>query len=173
MFFIPLVLLILLVCCLYIFFAYNIFALKSGAPYVPTSSANIRRMLSLADLQPGEKIIDIGSGDGRIVFAAARRQAICLGIEINPLLVWWSRCISYIQKHHKLITITQQNFWQVDMSEADVIIAYCIGSKMPVLQQKLAKEAKAGARIISSRFQFPDWQYSKKDGTVYLYIVPS
>jgi cyclopropane fatty-acyl-phospholipid synthase-like methyltransferase len=62
-----------------------------GAHYMPTTNEIVIQMLTMAELKPGDKLVDIGSGDGRILIAAAQQGIESVGYEINPLLVLWSR----------------------------------------------------------------------------------
>ncbi|MBI4992847.1 MAG: hypothetical protein HZC26_01770 [Candidatus Magasanikbacteria bacterium] len=71
--------------------AYMVYATVSGAPFVPTRSRNVVKMIELANLTDAEKVIDLGSGEGRIVFAVASHCEQSVGVEINPFLYWISR----------------------------------------------------------------------------------
>ena len=70
-----------------IYMAYSMF---SGAPFVPTKMEKVKKMIEVSGLKEGEKMIDLGSGDGRIVCEAAKTGAKCVGVEISPFLYWWS-----------------------------------------------------------------------------------
>lgn len=153
-----------------VYLGYTIYAMLSGAPFVPTKPDIVERMLTLAELKAGERLMDIGSGDGRIVFAAAVRGAYCVGIEINPLLYWKSRWTQYRQKI-KNVEFRRENLWDIDLSDVDVLTLFFIHHKMEKMKQKILREMKPGSRVVSQGFYFPDWQYAKKDGKVYLYFV--
>ncbi len=142
----------------------------SGAPFVPTTKKNIERMIALAAIHPGEICMDLGSGGGGIVFAAANAGAESIGIEINPFLYWWSSARAKFGRYTRVFFF-RKNLWTVDVSHVDVLTIFFISNKMPRLQEKLRKEMKPGARVVSHVFTFPDWPYEKKDGTVYIYRV--
>src|SRR3989338_878500 len=65
--------------------------LLRGAPYLPTHRESVAKMIELAQVRPADKMVDLGSGDGRIVIAFAKQGIEAHGYEVNPLLVWWSR----------------------------------------------------------------------------------
>ena len=142
----------------------------SGAPYVPTRNSRIKIMLEFADLKPEDHVLDVGSGDGRVVMAAAQSGAQCLGIEINPILFWRSLVKLWMQKKQN-VSFERKDFWKTDLSGYDVMLVYCIHFKMEKLKKKIKTEMKPGSRVISHGFTFPDWKYVKVRDNVYLYIV--
>ena len=154
----------------FIFFAYTIYAMVKGAPFVPMAQKNVKKVLAMAALRPDETLMDLGSGDGRIVLAAAKTGARCIGIEINPLLYYFSKLRIGLKKA-KNVTVVRQDLWQTELSDVDVLTIFFIAPKMGKLQAKIQKEMKAGARVVSYGFRFPDWQFQEKDDKVYLYIV--
>lgn len=139
-----------------------------GAPFLPTQKHALEKMIALAEIKPGEKLADLGSGDGRIVIAAAIAGAEAHGYEINPLLVWWSR---YNIKQAGLSArafIHQKNFWRVDFSEYNIVMLFGITGIMKGLEKKLKTELKPGSRVVSNIFVFPNWEGEKSGGvTVY------
>ena len=142
----------------------------TAAPFVPMSKKNVERMIRMAEIKKGETMIDFGSGDGRVVFAAAKTGATCTGIEINPILFWWSR-IKQLARRSQDIRFYRKNLWDTDLSSADVLTIFFIAPKMEKLQKKILQEMKPGTRVISYGFRFPSWQYEKKDDRMYLYRV--
>lgn len=144
---------------------------SQGALYVPTHQAKVEKMAELATARPGMKTLDLGSGDGRIVIAMARAGALAVGYEVNPILYFWSR-----HKIKKLglearAKIYFKNFWRADFSQFDVITVFGINYIMGRLEQKLAREAKSGTRVISYAFSFPTWKYSQKIGAILIYDI--
>jgi tRNA A58 N-methylase Trm61 len=149
--------------------------IKYGAPFFPLDSKVIGRIMNLADLKKGEIFYDLGSGDGRLVIAAALRGAKAYGIEIDRFRAWYSRLrISLLGLKDKA-TIIQKNFFEVDLSEADVITSYLLQKTNDRLIPKLNKEVKKGARVLGIAFSFSGWQPTKIDkrgtkyGPIYLY----
>jgi len=153
-----------------IFYLYGIYAMIKGAPFVPTNKKRVERVIELAKLKTGDKLIDLGSGDGRIVFAAAKEGANAIGIEINPVLFYYSLWKTKLRKI-KNVEFVRKNMWTIDLSDVDVLTLYCISDKMEKLKKKIKAEMRPGSKVISCAFTFPDWQYSKKCGKIYLYEV--
>ena len=105
---------------LFIYFCYTVAAIFRGAAPIPTRSSNVRRILALSNVQPGELLVDLGSGDGRILRAAAARGARCLGFEINPFLCWYSRLRAWFGGSGAIV-VEKCDFWRSDLSKADVV----------------------------------------------------
>lgn len=141
-----------------------------GAPFLPTHKKTVQQMMQLARIQPHEKVADLGSGDGRLLIAAAELGAFAEGFEINPTLVWWSRRKTRNMCHGSRIKVTLGSFWGKDLSGFDVITVFGIGNIMDDLEKKLLKELKPGARVVSNIFEFPHWQPKEKLGTARLYV---
>src|SRR3989338_1614774 len=140
-----------------------------GAPYVPTGKEMVERMVSLGNGGPGIVLADLGSGDERIIIAATKIGAEAHAFEINPLLVWRSR-----QKIRKLglsdrAFVHFKSFWKADFGQFDVITLFGITKIMPGLEKKMNDELRDGAKVVSYVFKFPNWQYSTKDSSVYVY----
>jgi len=110
-------------------------------------------MLDLAELKPGERLIDLGSGDGRIVLEAHRRGAIAAGYEIDPSLAAYSRAEG--------AEILEHDLFDADVLGADVVTVYLSPFANEVLQPKLERELKPGARVVAMDFEFPGWRYEK------------
>lgn len=142
-----------------------------GGPYAPIGEHRTEVLLSLLNLKPGEKAVDIGSGDGRIVIALAKAGAEAHGYEINPLLVWIAR------RNVKKAGLTGKAFihwadmWQKNFSEFDVITLYITGFALRSLEKKLQKEGKKGLRVATNHFTFPTWKPAKRKEDAYLYIL--
>jgi cyclopropane fatty-acyl-phospholipid synthase-like methyltransferase len=128
-------------------------------------------MFDLANLQSGEHLMDLGSGDGRIVLLAAKRGVRATGIEVNPILIAISRLKAKILKRNTA-EFHRMNLWKADLSTVDVLTLFFIQPFMPELLKKIVKEMNTGSRIVSHMFTFHDWQPTKKHGTISLYIVP-
>lgn len=140
-----------------------------GAPFIPTNKKKIGAILDLAEIGSGQKALDLGSGDGRLVMALAKAGIETHGYEINPFLVWWSR---YKVKRAGLTGkafIIRQDFFQADLSNFDLIVFFGAGHIMDKLEAKLKNELPTGARVISNGFIFNNWTHSKKIGQLYLY----
>ena len=88
------------------------FVVFFGPPYVPTLRRNLKSALDLLDLKPGETMLDLGSGDGRVLLAAAKRGANVVGVELSPLLV----AVSWLRtrRYHKQVPIIWGNYFTVE-----------------------------------------------------------
>lgn len=139
------------------------------APFSRSNRRKIKIMFELAAVKPGEVVIDLGSGDGTLVFEAARRGARAIGIEINPLLVWISRWRAQRQNVRDKVTIVRGDVQNYPLHDADVIFLYLMPRGMSELRSKFVSEAKKGSRIVSNSFLIPDMMPLKEVGGVYLY----
>ncbi len=141
--------------------------IKNGAPYLWSNSEVEDRIVSFSGVKRNEKVIDIGSGDGRIVKAFARFGCRSYGIELNPLLVWFTR---WKLRPYSTSVIYNADLWSHDYSPYDIVYVYGMPHLMQRLQTKLRKELKPGAKVITNAFKFPDWQEAQNDGRLSLYI---
>ena len=140
-----------------------------GAPFVPTNHSAVARMVALSAVRPGQRAADIGSGDGRIVIAMARAGAVAHGYEINPFLVWWSKYKIYKAGLSGRAFVHWGSFWKKNFAEFDVITVFGIKKIMRELGEKMRRELRPGARVVSYVFLFPDWQYEQKESAVMVY----
>jgi cyclopropane fatty-acyl-phospholipid synthase-like methyltransferase len=141
-----------------------------GAPYLPTAKEKVEKMLDLLDLKPGQILIDLGSGDGRILIAAASRGLKAYGYEINPILVLLTR-----QKIKKLglknqANIFWKNFWKINLASADAITVFGASAIMDKLEKKFFQELKSGAKVCSYAFHLPHWNLEKKEEGIFIYL---
>lgn len=143
--------------------------LYRGPFFVPTRRKDVSRIIALLGVQPGERIVDLGSGDGRLLIAIAQAGAEAHGFEHNPFLVWRSRRNAKRLGLEDKIFVHQNNFWTVDVSRFDAVTVYGIPYIMQRLEKKLRTELKSGARVVSYSFPFPHWEPVKKEKRVYLY----
>ncbi len=146
-----------------------------GAPWVPAPNEKILKMLEMLEIKPGEKVYDLGSGDGRILIIAAQRfRAEGVGIEIDPLRVWYSRFLIRIKGLFPKIKIIRQNLLDADLSGADVVILFLLPKILGKLKIKLTSELKPGARIACYRYplDLPEIAQDEKE-KIFLYQIPS
>jgi hypothetical protein len=124
-----------------------------GAPYLPIMKRDSELVLKLAELKQGNTLIDLGSGDGRLLKAAARQGIICIGYEINPILYVISLIVTWPER--KLITIYMADYWSVKLPDADVIYVFLLQKYMSRLSRKLHSEAQPDTLLISYIFKIP------------------
>jgi predicted RNA methylase len=128
---------------------------KLGAPYLPTPLRKVRKMLTLANVQPGELVYDLGCGDGRFLIVAARRfKAKAIGIEINIIRYLWCQFLITVLFLRKRVKIKYGNLFNHDLSEADVVVCYLLQSTNDRLEDKLINELSQSARVVSNTFTF-------------------
>ena len=152
-------------------------SLKKGVPcaiFVPTPSKIITCMLELAGLKPRETLYDLGCGDGRVILMAAQNYgANAIGVEVNPILVGYARLKIRRKKLESRAKVIQSNFFKVDLRKADVITLYLSQYANDRLEEKLEKELKPGARVVSYIFKMSGWKTSVENPkNVFLYIIP-
>lgn len=150
-----------------VFFVF--FPLGRGAIYDPSSREETRLMAELAEVNPGDKAADLGSGDGRVVIALALQGAEAHGYEINPFLIARSR--RNIREHglQGRAFIHWGSFWRSNLSRYSVITVFQVGFVMARLELKLKKELSPGSRIISHYWRFPGLKPERVKGNVYRY----
>jgi 16S rRNA A1518/A1519 N6-dimethyltransferase RsmA/KsgA/DIM1 with predicted DNA glycosylase/AP lyase activity len=139
-----------------------------GAPFLPTLNNQIEDIFELIDLKPGDLLLELGSGDGRILRAAAKRGIKTIGYEINPLLVLYSQFLSW--PHRKLITIHWKNFWNISVASADGIYIFLLDPYMNKLDKKIMSEITKPIKVVSFTFAFPNRQPIKRINGLRLYL---
>lgn len=146
-------------------------------PYVPTPPEVVEGMLDLAELKPGEHLIDLGSGDGRIPIAAARRGATALGVEIDPRLVTRARTLARRAGQDARARFERADLFTVSLREADVVTLYLLPDVNERLKPKLLAELRPGARVVSHAFDMGDWVpdavRSIADKNVFFWTIPA
>lgn len=140
----------------------------SDAPYIPTKMDQMRKILRLAGVKKGKKFYELGSGDGRVVFAAAKLGADSFGIEQSFLRVIYSR-IKTRQKNIKKAHFYHGNIFARSYKDADIIYIYLLHKGVNKLEEKLKKELGKGAIVITQTYHFPNWKPYEKAGEFWLY----
>ena len=133
----------------------------AGAPYVPTPYAIADRMLTLANVGPDDYLIDLGSGDGRLVIAAVEKYKArgAAGIEIDPDLVKQSTETAKKAGVADRVTFTAGDLFAADISRATVVTLYLLPRMLSDVAEKLRKELKPGTRVISHDYSLPGWKH--------------
>ncbi len=132
------------------------------APYYPTPETIVDKMLQLGELKAGEKVFDLGSGDGRIVIMAARKfHADATGIELDHDL--WKLSSDKIRSLglEKTARIINGDLLKQDYSSADLVTIYLLPVFIDKVQPLLDRQLRKGARVISHDFEFKDWTPEK------------
>lgn len=148
-----------------------------GAPFETLEPHVVTQIIELLEIKPGEVFFDLGSGDGRLVIVAAMVGAKAYGVEIDKFRFWYSKLWLKFLRLGGKAEILHKNIFEVDLSHADIVIAYLLPETHRRLLPKLKKELKKGARVVGVAFKFPGWKAAKvirpgtKYGPVYLYKV--
>ncbi|XP_037655163.1 ATP synthase subunit C lysine N-methyltransferase isoform X2 [Choloepus didactylus] len=129
---------------------------KICLPFVPATPKQIENVLTMLHCRRGS-VVDIGSGDGRIVIAAAKEGFMAVGYELNPWLVWYSRYRAWREGVHNSAKFYISDLWKVTFSQYTNIVIFGVPQMMPLLERKLELELVQDARVIACRFPFPHW----------------
>jgi hypothetical protein len=146
-----------------------------GLPLVPTKPERIRKALKLVNLRPNQILYDLGAGDGRVLFIAAREfGSKAVGIEIGPvqcMLIWLRIKVSGLENQ---IQVRWADFYKADLSQADVIYVYATSEEVVKLAPHLEKQLKNGTRVLSISADFPEWEPTAFDNRdlIFVYEMP-
>jgi hypothetical protein len=157
-------------------------------PYVQTPTNVVDAMLEIAGVGPQDYVIDLGSGDGRIVIAAAKRyQAHGLGIDLDNWLIAESRVNAAREGVSGMVEFLHQDLFLADFRAATVLTMYLLPEVNLELRPRILFELKPGTRVVSHDWDMGDWEPDrrlvveapektiglKRESTVYLWIVPA
>lgn len=138
-----------------------------GAPYVPILRRDAKKLLELAKLKPGQTLIDLGSGDGRLLRAAAKQGVTGIGYEINPYLVIISRLVCW--RYRRQVTIHTADIWRTKLPRADIIYVFLLDRHMEHLHQKLLADISAPTIVVTYIFQIPGQQPIRQTHNTFVY----
>ncbi len=162
---------------------------RTGGPYVPTPQVVVDQMLRFGGIGEKDYVIDLGSGDGVIVLTAARQlKASGMGIEIDPELVQRSNDSAKKMGIAERASFQAQDVFKADLSRATVVTLYLVPSMMMNLRDKIYRELRPGARVVSHDYHFGDWEADNRitfdvpekepingvpSATLYLWTIPA
>lgn len=163
---------------------------ESAGPYVPTPWAIVDEILKLGGVGPNDFVVDLGSGDGRLVLTAVTRFKAKggFGVDIEPQLVADANDRARKAGVADRVKFHVRDLFRTNVSDASVVTLYLLPTSVPKLEAKLLAELAPGARVVSHDYPFPDWphdRYVKMDvpekveisgttrTTLYLYTVPA
>ena len=146
-------------------------------PFVPTPEGAVTAMLKLAGVQKDDVVYDLGSGDGRIVIAAARRHgARGVGIDIDPARIADGERNAQGAGVASRVRFVNQDLFDADIREATVVTLYLLPRLNQRLRPKLLAELKPGTRVVSYGFDMGDWAPERVvevgSSAVYLWTIP-
>ncbi|MDQ5971894.1 MAG: hypothetical protein QG553_53 [Patescibacteria group bacterium] len=152
-----------------IFFIFA-FVILFGAPYLPTMKKQSEEALDMLALKPGQTMLELGCGDGRVAKAAARRGLKVVGYELNPILA----LIAWLQtlKYRGQVKIVWGNYWRQDWPDCDGIFVFLLDKYMKKLDKKIVQKKQQQAkpiRLLSYTFLVPGRKTSAQKGALFLY----
>jgi len=140
-----------------------------GSMWVPTSQKTVQQMLTLANLQPGQTLVDLGAGDGRVVILAARTfGATAVGVEIDPLRCLLANLLILGLGLRGQATVYYGNVFKFDMPQPDVVFIYLTRESNRRLKPRLAR-LRPGTKIVS-RFAIPGWNALAVSDTAMIFL---
>lgn len=146
--------------------------MTTGWPFwAATSDERIERAFDLAALQPGEHLVDLGCGDGRVLLrGAVLRGANVTGVELDAELA--ARARALLAEHDAVGAVIEADFADVRLDDADVVFAYLSPSTLQRLRPRLAATLKPGTRVVTTGYAVPGWEPVEAGGRCFLYRVP-
>jgi SAM-dependent methyltransferase len=157
---------------------YCIYGDIKGAPYVPTTALMVDEILRHAKLEKGQRFLELGSGDGRVVRRACGRYGVVgCGVDIHALLIIYSRLLARLQGQRN-VRFLVQDFFVTDLRQADVLFLFLLPKTLKSLREKIVTECKKGTLIISHGFKIEglekmlESKIDRKLFPTYYYRVP-
>lgn len=144
------------------------FVVLFGAPYVPTLKKQQETALDLLDLKPGQVMLELGCGDGKVLVAAARRGLKAVGYELNPILAItaWLRTRQFGGQ----VRVVWGNYWRKQWPPTDGIFVFLLDKYMQKLDTNIIQKYPGKKiKLVSFAFQIPDKKPAKSQNGLYLY----
>jgi len=140
-----------------------------GAPYLPTLTTRVSDAIELLDLKPGQTMLELGCGDGRLLRASAKKGIYSIGYELNPVLVIYAKLASL--KYRKLVSIRWANYWTIDWPAADGMYVFLLNPYMSKLHKKVVQYSKQRKlRLVSFAFKIQEAEIKDEKDSMFLYI---
>ena len=138
---------------------------RLGVPFIPATHNQLACVLRHLKKESGKaypSMVDLGSGDGRVVIAAAQRGVQSVGYELNFWLVLYSRARAFWRGVGHLTAFKRQDMWKADLSNFDNVVVFGVEEIMNLMEKKIVSEVSSGTRVIVSRFKFPTLEHYKQ-----------
>lgn len=141
-----------------------------GPPYLPTLSPQVKTALDMLGLKPGQTMLELGCGDGKVLVAAAQRGWKVTGIELNPILVVVCKLRTW--RYRRQVTVRWGNYWNARLwGEAEAIFGFVLPKYMAKLDRTIeAWRRNRPVRLASFAFKIPDKKISRQHNGVFLYL---
>jgi hypothetical protein len=150
---------------------------ERDTPYVPTPQDVVARMLDMASIKPGDYLIDLGSGDGRIVVSAAQRGARAYGVDLDPQRVKEADANAAAAGVSSRATFEVKDLFDTDLGKADVVTTYLLPLVNLDLRPRLLEQMKPGARLVTHAFHMGEWWPDATDNIrgriLYAWVIPA
>ena len=143
------------------------FVVIFGAPFLPTLKVRTPEIFELLELRAGQTLVELGSGDGRILRAAAERGIYAIGYELNPLLVAWSVVRNW--KYRKFMTVHWGNYWRHKLPITDAIYVFLLDKYMTKLDTKITQDITKKVKVVSFAFEIPNRIAIRQKNGLFLY----
>ncbi|MCS7093404.1 MAG: hypothetical protein NZL96_03200 [Patescibacteria group bacterium] len=155
LYFLILFLLLIFLISLTLYIASLIYSTLKGSPYVSTESKKISKILSAVPIKAGKIFVELGSGDGRVVRKVVKDFGVKgIGVEINPILLFWSR---FLSRGIKNLEISKGDILNFSLKDADYVYLFLMPKIIEKLKTKMEKELKKGVIVISHGFRIKGW----------------
>jgi SAM-dependent methyltransferase len=136
---------------------------ESVAPSIYTPAGIVDEIMQLARVGPGDYVVDLGSGDGRMVIAAVAKYKARggFGVDISPMMITLSNQNAAKAGVADRVSFYERDLFATDVSEATVVTVYLLPSIMGKVEKKLLAELRPGTRVVVHDFPFPSWKADK------------
>ncbi len=143
------------------------FVILFGAPFLPTLKKNVKPAIKLINLKPGQTLLELGSGDGRVLLAAAEAGLNVVGYELNPILyvISWIRT----RRYRKQVKIVLGNYWNKKWPETDGIFVFLLNRYMVKLNTRIVQTYANPVKLVSFAFKIPNREEDTEKHGLYLY----
>jgi SAM-dependent methyltransferase len=151
---------------------------RLDVPYIATDMQVVDAMLAMAAVRPGDFVLDLGSGDGRILITAARSGgARGLGVDIDPARIRESNSNARDAGVSNRVTFRRQDLFQTPLADADVVTLYLLPEINLRLRPRILAEMRAGTRVVSHDYDMGDWRWDERrrvgEANIYMWVVPA
>lgn len=138
-----------------------------GAPYLPTLKKQRLEALDLLSLKPGQTMLELGCGDGRMLSAAARRGVKTVGYELNPVLFLVAKVINW--RYRQLVTVVWGDYWSATWPPCNGIYVFLMDRYMTRLDTKITQLNCKNIKLVTFAFKIPGKKVVRESGGLYLY----
>lgn len=150
---------------------------KLDVPYARTRPEVVKLMIDMAEVRPGDRVLDLGTGDGRLLLAAVERGTTGLGVDIDPVLVAEARTEAERRGLSARARFRVEDLFRTPLGDADVLAMFLLPEVNLRLRSRILSEMRPGARVVSHAFDMGDWRPDARGraggARVYLWRVPA